>query len=134
MSEDVAITVENKLSKEKRCVHVYHHSTRSDHLISSDSSVTLPFGTVVQEDYLYISVARGPGNSWEDFRLELPVWADFEFSIEGNIVFSHSGARSIIRIPPGAPLWKLKMKRPAETHGAVGNRVTVGNDEPGREP
>ena len=115
MSMTVDIIVENKLIKEKRDIHVYHQSTRSAHIISRSSSITLPLGTMVEEDYLYISVVRGPGNLWKESVINLPSWADFEFSLEGKATITHSGNRTLVKVPPGPPTWQLKMTRPNET-------------------
>ena len=109
MSVKVDIIVENKLIKEKRDIHVYHQSTRSAHIISRGSSITLPLRTTVEDDYLYISVVRGPGNLWKESVIDLPSWADFEFSLEGKVVITHSGNRTLLKISPGPPTWQLKM-------------------------
>lgn len=115
MSVKVDIIVENKLIKEKRDIHVYHQSTRSAHIISRSSSITLPLRTIVEDDYLYISVVRGPGNLWKESVIDLPSWADFEFSLEGKVVITHSGNRTLLKVPPGPPTWQLKMTRPNES-------------------
>ena len=115
MSMTVDIIVENKLIKEKRDIHVYHQSTRSAHILSRSSSITLPLETTDEEDYLYISVVRGPGNLWKESVINLPSWADFEFSLEGKAVIAHSGNRTLLKVPPGPPTWQLKMMRPNES-------------------
>ena len=62
MAKEINITIENKLVMEKRDMNVYHHSTRSAHMISFDSSITLPLRSVMGDDYLHISIVTGPGN------------------------------------------------------------------------
>ena len=111
---DIAITVENKLIKEKRDINVYHHSTRSAHIISHNSSITLPLKTVEKDDYLHISVVSGPGSLWKDCLIGLPSWANFEFASEGKLTLTHSDdpKRTLLKIPPGPPAWQLKMTRP----------------------
>ena len=115
MSMNVDIIVENKLIKEKRDIHVYHQSTRSAHIISRSSSITLPLRAIEEDDYLYISIVRGPGNLWKESVINLPSWADFEFSLEGKVVITHSGNRTLLKVPPGPPTWQLKMTRPNES-------------------
>ena len=77
MLQETGITVKNKLIREKRDINVYHQATRSAHIISRNSSITLPLGTSEKEDYLHISVISGPGNLWKNCLIDLPSWADF---------------------------------------------------------
>jgi len=119
MQEEIEITVENKLVTEKRDLNVYHHSTQSAHIISHNSSITLPLGTNLEKDYLHISVVKGPGYLEDNCLINLPSWADFDFtskeSVTGiSITHSHeqSGGRIIVKIPPGPPSWELKITRP----------------------
>jgi hypothetical protein len=112
MSQEPGITVKNKLIKEKRDINVYHQATRSAHIISRNSSITLPLETSQEEDYLHISVISGPGNLWKNCLIDLPSWADFEFFSEGKMAVTHSGDRMVLNIPPGPPTWQLKITRP----------------------
>lgn len=127
MPEAIGITIKNKLRKEKRGINVYHHSTRSAHIISYDSSVTLPFEAIGEDDYLHISVVSGPGNLWKDSFADLPSWADFELSMEGKVTLAHSGSRTLIKIPAGPPTWQLKITRPPDTNGTREDTVTMSN-------
>lgn len=132
MSVEVDIIVENKLIKEKRDIHVYHQSTRSAHIISRSSSITLPLKSVMEDDYLYISVVRGPGNLWKESVIDLPSWADFEFSLEGKAVITHSGKRTLLKVPPGPPTWQLKMMRPDESPIVQkSDHIIIGEDDKG---
>lgn len=114
MAKEIEIAVENRLITEKRDINVFHHSTRSAHIISHSSSITLPLETVKKGDYLQISAARGPGNLWKHYLISLPSWADFEFYSKGNVTLTHShdSKRTLIKIPPGPPTWELVMKMP----------------------
>ncbi len=129
MAKEINITVENKLIMEKRDMNVYHHSTRSAHMISHDNSITLPLRPSVEDDYLHISVVSGPGHLNNKSVLNLPAWADFELSSEGNIIVVHSGDRTFLKIPPGPSTWQLKMTR-SITSGInqSADRVTIGDD------
>lgn len=109
MPGTIEISVENKLKREKRDINVYHHASRSAHIISHNSAVSLPFGLRDDDDYLHISVIRGPGHLWKECVMDLPSWADFEISAEEKINLNHSGERIFIRIPPGPPTWQLKL-------------------------
>lgn len=112
MLQESEITVKNKLIRENRDINVYHQATRSAHIISRNSSITLPLRTSEEDDYLHISVISGPGNLWKNCLVDLPWWADFEFSSEGTIAITHSGDRMVLNIPPGPPTWQLKITRP----------------------
>ena len=132
MTGEFDITVENKLIREKRDINVYHQSTRSAHIISRSSSITLPLRTIVEDDYLYISVVRGPGNLWKESVINLPSWADFEFSLEGKVVITHSGNRTLLKVPPGPPTWQLKMTRPNESSIVQkSDHIIIGDNEKG---
>lgn len=111
MSKVIEIVVENRLITGKRDINVFHHATGSAHIISHNSSITLPFKTVGENDYLQVSTARGAGDLWKACLIRLPSWADFEFSTGGNVTFVHlhDSNRILIKIPPGPPTWELKM-------------------------
>ncbi len=128
MAKEINITIENKLVTEKRDMNVYHHSTRSAHMISHNSSVTLPLRAAVENDYLHISVVSGPGHLKNRSVVNLPSWVDFEFSSVGNVTLIHSGDRTVLRIPPGFPVWQLKMTRSASLIDQPSDRVTIGDD------
>jgi hypothetical protein len=119
MREEIEITVENKLVAEKRDLNVYHLSTQSAHIISHNSSITLPLGTNRENDYLHISVVKGPGYLERNCLINLPSWVDFDFTSKESITaisITHShdadGARTVLKIPPGPPAWELKITRP----------------------
>jgi hypothetical protein len=112
MPEGIDMTVRNKLVTEKRDLNVYHHSTRSAYLISHDNSITIPLGTVEDGDYLHLSIVSGPGSMEKDCWIEIPCWCDFTISGLGNGDFTHSGNRTLLKIPPGPPLWQLKITQP----------------------
>jgi len=115
MVKGVDITIKNKLTVGERDINVFHYSTRSAHIISHNSSITLPLGNSNEKDYLYISVVKGPGYLWTSCVIGLPTWVDFDFSSEGNLTVTHSGAakQTLLKIPPGPPTWELKITRPA---------------------
>lgn len=143
MREEIEITVENKLITEKRDLNVYHHSTRSAHIISHNSSIILPLKTDEEDDYLHISVVKGPGGLGNDCLINLPSWVDFQFiSQEGvtGITLAHSHDCSVdtilLKIPPGPPAWDLKITKPISVSSGsqsalTGNKVTIGDTRPG---
>jgi hypothetical protein len=119
MLEEIEITVENKLVAEKRDINVYHHSTQSAHIISHNSAITLPLGTSEENDYLHISVVKGPGYLEKFCLINFPSWADFNFTSKESVTgisINHShdpeGSRTVLKIPPGPPAWELKITRP----------------------
>lgn len=114
MQEEVYLKIENKLRIEKRDINIYHHATRSAHIVSHNSSISLPLATTEEGDYLHISLVSGPGDLWSDCLIALPVWGDFEFTSEGKLTLTHSRDRVLLKIPPGPPTWQLKIKRSPE--------------------
>jgi hypothetical protein len=132
MSKKININIENRLVMEKRDINVYHLSTRSAHLISFDSSITLPLGPVIEGDYLHISIVNGPGPLEGKYVLNLPSWADFEFSSRGDVTVAHSGTRTLVKIPPGLPVWQLRLTRSLSSPiGRFPDRVIIGDDQLG---
>ncbi len=113
MAKDINLTIENKLVMEKRDMNVYHHATRSAHMISFDSSVTVPLKPVIEDDYVHISIVSGPGPLESKCMVNLPSWVDFDFFPEGNVTVTHSSNRILLKIPPGPSTWQLKMRRSA---------------------
>ena len=103
--------IENKLVIEKRDMNIYHHSTRSAHMISYNSSITLPLNTTETHDYLYFSIVCGPGSMEHRSVVNLPAWLNFEFLSEGKLIVQHAEDRTLLRIPPGLPGWQLKLTR-----------------------
>ena len=110
---EFALRVDNKLITQKRDINVYLHSTRSSHIISHTSSVTLPLRTTEAGDYLHLSVVSGPGNLEKDCVIDMPAWLDFQFFSQGNVTVTHKKDRTLLEIPPGPPVWQLKMSRPS---------------------
>ncbi|UCH97159.1 MAG: hypothetical protein JSV88_10000 [Candidatus Aminicenantes bacterium] len=132
MSKKVEITVENKLIMEKRDINVYHHSTRSAHMLSHNSSITFPFQTADENDYLHISVVSGPGFLENTCLIDVPSWIDFELSIEGKAAVTHTRNRILVKLPPGPPSWELKMTRTtAPLNTRLQDKVIIGDEEAG---
>jgi hypothetical protein len=125
MPEICNVTIENKLIPERRDINVYHHSTSSAHIISYNNSFTLPLRSAGDDDYLHISAVRGPGRLKNDCLIDLPSWADFEFSSEGKVTVIHWDDRTLLKIPPGPPSWQLKITRPAGVTGKQKDKITV---------
>ena len=129
MAKEINITIENRLVMEKRDMNVYHHATRSAHMISHNSSITLPFRSVVEDDYLHISIVSGPGPLKGECMVSLPSWMDFEFSPGGDVAVAHSGNRTLLKIPPGPPVWQLKMTRSSSLFNQPSDCITIGDDQ-----
>ena len=130
MAEEINLTIENKLVIEKRDMNVYHHATRSAHMISFNSSITVPLKTFIEDDYVHISIVSGPGNLENNSVVNLPSWVDFDFFPEGNVAVTHASNRILLRIPPGPPTWQLKMKRSASTLvNKLSDCVTIGDSQ-----
>ena len=132
MTKQIKITIENKLVQEERDMNVYHHSTRSAHMISYNSSVTLPLRPTIDEDYLHVSIVSGPGHLHGKCVVNLPSWVDFEFSSRGDVIVAHSGDRTLLKVPPGPPNWQLRMTRSLfALIEKAADRVIIGEDQPG---
>lgn len=130
MKKEIKITIENKLVMEKRDMNVYHHSSNSTHLISFNSSVTLPLRTIMEEDYLHVSIVSGPGHLKGRSIVNLPSWLDFEFSSRDDLTVTHSDKRTLLKIPAGPPTWQLKMtRRDNSLINHLTDRVTIGDDQ-----
>lgn len=129
MLKEINVTVENKLEVEKRDLNVYHRFSKSVHMISYNSFVTLPLRSAVEDDYLHISIVSGPGPLEGKCMVNLPSWIDFEFSPGGDVAVSHSGNRTVLKIPPGPPVWQLKMTRSTTSFvKQPSDRITIGDD------
>jgi len=136
MAGAIDIRVENKLTIEKRDINVYHHSRSRAYIISHGSSAVIPLKDLSKNDYLHLSIVRGPGDLRKECCLTLPQWVDFEFSTNGqgshcNITLTHtngiegSDGTIILNIPPGPPVWGLKITRPPQAGTPNCRTVTV---------
>jgi hypothetical protein len=129
MEKTINITIENRLVMEQRDMNIYHHSTKSAHMISCDSSITIPLKPVSEDDYLHISIVSGPGHLKNRSVINLPSWVDFDISSAHDVSVTHSSDRTLLRIPPGLPKWQLKMTRAPGIDQRAG-RVTISDDLP----
>jgi hypothetical protein len=128
--KQISVTIYNKLIEGKRDMNIYHHSTRSAHMISFDSSITLPFNANTEGDFLHLSIVSGPGRLDANCVVNLPSWIDFEFSSKGDVTVFHSGNRIMVKIPPGLPIWQLKMTRSRTRYSNISNdRITIDNSQ-----
>jgi hypothetical protein len=115
MAKGFEIVVENKLVTGKRDINIYHHSGSCAYMIGYGSSAAVILENAEKGDYLHISVVRGPDDLQKECRLNLPAWADFEFSSNGssdNISIVHSGSRTFLKIPAGPLAWELRITTP----------------------
>ncbi len=65
-----------------------------------------------------------------DCWLDIPSWCDFTVSSLGNGDLIHSGDRTLLRIPPGLPVWQLKITRSSgHVHAPIEDYITIGNGE-----
>jgi hypothetical protein len=129
MTKHINITIENRLAMEKRDMNVYHHAGKSAHMISHESSIILPLRPAIEDDYLHISIVNGPGRLEGNCVVSLPSWLDFDLSSAGDAAITHSGDRTLLKIPPGLPTWQLKMTRSIDSIiNQPSDRVTVGDD------
>ena len=129
MIKKINITIENQLSIEERDMNVYHHARKSAHMISHNSSITLPLMPLVANDYIYISLVSGPGHIKHKCFVNLPSWLDFEFlAADGKVRVTRSGQRTLVKIPPGQPGWELKLTRSSSLFSRRRARVTICED------
>jgi len=135
----IEIKIENRLIKEKRDIHVYHHFTRSAHIISDNSGITLPLAAGDTGDYLHISAVRGPGNLKYICLINLSSRLNVECSTEGKISLVHTYqdgiAHLLLKIPPGPPAWQVKVTRPVDFfEKPTSNYVIIVGEETGEPP
>lgn len=133
MEGEVEISVENRLTVEQRDLHVYHHSSRSAHIISRSSSIVLTLTMAGRLDYLHISPGRGGGSGWKQCWVRLPSWLDFELSSDRGVTLRRSGGQTVLNIPPARSAWQLRIIPPAGLSGSdplKGSRVTIGGERP----
>jgi hypothetical protein len=110
-------------------MNVYHHALKSTHMISHNSSITLPLMPVVANDYIYISLVSGPGHIKNKCLVNLPSWLDFEFlAAAGKVKVTRSRRRTLVKIPPGLPDWEIKLTCPFSLFNRRRGRVTVSED------
>ncbi len=130
MTKAINFTILNKLVIEKRDMNIYHHSRKSAHMISYNSTVTLPLKPVSEDDFLYISIVRGPGDLKTRSIVNLPAWINFDFLSEGKLNVTHSNGRTLLKIPPGLPEWQLKLSWSASHIDHQSECITVSDDQP----
>lgn len=130
MTNEINITIQNKLVAEKRDLNAYHQSKRSAYFISHGNAVTIPLGTKEDGDYLHISIVSGPGKLEKNCLINLPSWCDFSFTSVGNGEITHSGDRTLVKIPPGPPSWQLTLTRPSDqTNTPTEDYIIIGDKE-----
>jgi len=130
MPEGINMTVQNNLVTEKRDLNVYHHATRSAYMISHYNSITVPLGTIEDGDYLHLSIVSGPGSLEKDCWVNIPSWCDFSISALGNGDITHSGNRTLLRIPSGPPVWQLKITRSSgHVNTPIEDYLTIGDSQ-----
>ena len=124
MPDALYMIVNNMLVGQRRDIHIYHHSTRSSHIVSDNSSVVLELQNGTSGDFFYISVVKGPGDLRRPCNIDFPNWMDIQFSSRGDVLISHpkGGERLRFRVPPGPAAWEIKAKIPPHSH--VLNRLS----------
>ncbi len=128
MGKIINVDIKNKLFMEEKYIYVYRHHTRTGHMISHDSSITVPLPSGREkDDYLQLSVNGGDTPLKYRETIELPLRTDFEFSSRGSVTLVHSGSRLFLKIPPGAPGWQLKLTSSAPTPRSSA-RIVVRDD------
>ncbi|MGE5342986.1 MAG: hypothetical protein ACM3SY_16040 [Candidatus Omnitrophota bacterium] len=127
MTKAINLTVENKLVLERRDMNVYNHFRRSAHLISYNSSVVLPLRATGDGDYLHVSIVSGPGHLENPCVADLPAWLDFEFSPGNGVTVVHSGERTRVKIPPGPPIWQLKITHSLSPMTQLSGSIIIGD-------
>lgn len=130
MPEGIDMIVRNNLVTEKRDMNVYHHATRSAYMISHNNSITVPLGTIEDGDYLHLSIVSGPGSLEKECWINLPSWCNFTISGLGNGDITHRDERTLLRLPPGPPVWQLKITRSSgHVHTPIEDYVSIGDSE-----
>lgn len=98
-------------------------------MISPGSSITIPLKSVIEDDYLHISIVSGPGCLEGSCVVNLPSWIDFELSSAGDAATTHSGDRTLLKIPPGLPKWQLRITHSLSSFiNQSSDRVIIGDN------
>lgn len=108
----IELKIHNKMIGEKRDLNIYHNHDRGAYMISRNNYVNLKLHNIDENDFLYISIVSGPGAMTKDCWINLPSWCFCSFSSMCNADICLSGQRFMVRIPPGPPVWQLKICSP----------------------
>jgi len=115
MPEQLHMSIINKLSKEKRDISLYHHRDKSAYIVSHNSKVEISMSAQEEGDFLHLSIVSGPGNMNLPCRISFPPWCNYSISGLGNGDVCRSSNETLITIPPGSPVWQLKLTLPAKS-------------------
>lgn len=132
MAAEFEITIRNKLVSQRKDINVYHYATRSAHIISHNSSITLPFKTSGEMDFLSLSIPSVAGRLRKKCLIDLPEWSEVELSLEGKITIFQREGRILLKIPAGAPIWELKLTCSAEFISNLplnGDSIIIGDED-----
>jgi hypothetical protein len=116
MERKPEIIIHNKLVRERRDIHVYHHSPQSVHIVSSNSNLELIINKPEEKSILEISMVSEPGGLKNECFLDLPHFMNFRFWSSGEIFFIRNGKRTLLKIPAGPPTWKIKITIPSDAY------------------
>jgi hypothetical protein len=125
MAKKTDIIFENNLLIEKRDLNVYHRKSKGIHFISRGSTVMVPLQTANDDDFVYLSVAVGPGYMERQNIVDLPSCLNYEFQSEGKFAAIRTGDRTLLKIPAGLPEWKLKLTLSASNLRQSCDRVII---------
>jgi hypothetical protein len=133
MPDILLIEIQNKLVNQKKSIDVYHHVTGITDTISYNHSITLPIKTFISKqkpDFIQITIKKEPGDSIEEIAVNLPSWAKYEFSPNNNIDITiiYLENRTLLKIPPCPPTWKLKIYRPDNSTFQSNDNVIIHDD------
>lgn len=107
------VTIRNKLLKDRRDIHVYHHSTRGAHIISRGHSLDIALLDKDSGDYVHISAGGAGGRPGHDCRITIPRELDLEFSSQGDFTLNHPPEKdrnnTRLILPPGTAKWELTL-------------------------
>ncbi len=115
MPEVVRFTVENKLFKAKRQLCVYRYRSQEADIISYGTQIRLELDSNGNsaEDYIHLSPVAGPGALCYETVIHIPLFFNIDITTEGQANLQRLDEYTVIRIPPGDALWKVKISLPA---------------------
>lgn len=130
MPDILILEIQNRLVNEKKCIEVYHYITGITDTISFNHSITLPLQTFAPDqnpDFLQINLENEAGYLNGDCRVDLPSWVSFDFFSNDclGLTVSHLVNRTLLRISPGPPTWKLKISRPGDSIIQTNDNVII---------
>ena len=111
-NDAVSIMIKNKLIREKKDLAVYHHASKSAHIVNCNSSIYINLSKRLTTDYLHLTQITGNEQFTADCYLSLPSWLDYTVESDKKLEATQHGGHTVLRLPSGFDQWKIKISTP----------------------